>query len=78
MRAGPWANLRTFVVLSGGAFVLGSVGVACLDYAGEDWGKPTCDDGAIVEESDAGAPDAACDAAVAEPPTGSGSGSAAP
>ena len=77
MPALPWATLRTLTVLVGVAFVLLSFGTACLDYADEDWGKPTCAEGIAAEETDAGA-DGGCDAPVAEPPTGSGSGSAAP
>lgn len=77
MPALPWATLRTLAVLSGGVFVLLSLGTACLDYADEDWGKSTCAEGTPLEEADGGV-DAGCDATVAEPPTGSGSGSAAP
>jgi hypothetical protein len=86
-----WASLRTLIVAAGLPFVALSLGSACLDYAGEDWGIPGCDtsDGGT---SDAGpttpvgsgsgsgvivvTPPADCGAPV--PVIGSGSGSAAP
>ena len=38
-----WASLRTLIVAAGLPFVAFSLGSACLDYAGEDWGVEGCD-----------------------------------
>lgn len=38
-----WASLRTLIVAAGLPFVVLSLGSACLDYAGEDWGVEVCD-----------------------------------
>ena len=57
-----WASLRTLIFAAGLPFVALSLGSACLDYAGEDWGVvETCD------TNDAGTTTT----------TGTGSGSAA-
>lgn len=42
-RIASWASLRTLIVAAGFPFVALSIGSACLDYAGEDWGMGVCD-----------------------------------
>lgn len=84
-----WASLRTLIVAAGLPFVALSLGGACLDYAGEDWGVEACD-----TSGDAGTttPDAGGgsgsgsgiiiptedDCVTTTPVVGSGSGSATP
>lgn len=77
MRALSFAAFRTGAVLAGGAFVAITLTGACLDYAGEDWGKSACDPRGEGAE-DAGADGGGCDAGEVVVPEGSGSGSASP
>lgn len=58
-----WASLRTLIIAAGLPFAILSLGSACLDYAGEDWGIEVCD------------PDAEASAPAPTPTVGSGSGS---
>jgi hypothetical protein len=83
-----WASLRTLIVAAGLPFVALSLGSACLDYAGEDWGIEGCDtSGDAGTTSDAGTPGSgsgsgiiiappAADCGTTPPVLGSGSGSA--
>ena len=83
--ATPWATLRTVVVVAGLAFSGTALGVACLDYAGEDYGAcpTTSSTGAALGESSDAQPvattcDAGTDAAAATitpREAGAGSGS---
>lgn len=90
-RSSPWATLRSAIVIAGLGFAAASIGVACLDHVGEDFGA--CDAGtasAATLEAGVGSgsglaalqptEEADCGAATPAPtPTiGSGSGSAAP
>ncbi len=84
-----WASLRTFIVAAGLPFVALSLGSACLDYAGEDWGVvETCDtnDAGTTTTTGTGSgsgsgviivPPAADCGTTTTPVIGSGSGSAA-
>jgi hypothetical protein len=54
-RLTSWASLRTLIVAAGFPFVALSIGSACLDYAGEDWGVEVCDTATSSTGSAAGA-----------------------
>jgi hypothetical protein len=79
------AFLRTLIVATGAGFVAASLGTACLDFAGEDWGACATTTGTAssgVTSPGTSAYESSVDCGVAQTPDsgvlGSGSGSASP